>query len=139
LTGAEVKYKLKEGGYSLTNIALAMGITPQNLQSKLKSKDIKIEFLQTLAKVINKTVYFFIESREKNVELNVEPIVEVNDKNVISKPGTNLLEEPSGKTFKYQVIKNNCDGCKERDRIIAELWRIISQQRKQIDDNLNKD
>ena len=46
MKGEFVKNKLKKEGYILEEIALAMGISPQNLQSKLKSSDIKVGVLE---------------------------------------------------------------------------------------------
>jgi transcriptional regulator with XRE-family HTH domain len=80
LTGHDLRYKIEQAGFSLTEVASLLGISPQNLQNRLKSQDFKIGFIQELAKAINKSVYFLIASEGKNVEVNVEPIVEVIEK-----------------------------------------------------------
>ena len=72
MKGEFVKNKLKKEGYILEEIALAMGISPQNLQSKLKSSDIKVGVLEEISKSINKSIYFFFEQNAIN-ELN-EPV-----------------------------------------------------------------
>lgn len=61
MTGEYVKNRLREGGYILDDVARSMDITPQNLQSKLRSTDIKVGVLEEIAKAINKTVYFFFK------------------------------------------------------------------------------
>lgn len=66
MTGRDLKYKLEQAGYSLVEIASLIGISPQNLQNKLNSKDVKIGFLQNLAKAINKSIYYFIEGDANN-------------------------------------------------------------------------
>jgi phage repressor protein C with HTH and peptisase S24 domain len=76
LTGREVKYKLELAGYSLVNIASLIGISPQNLQNKLRSSDVKIGFLQDLAKAINRSVYYFIGESGKDANAKVNPIDE---------------------------------------------------------------
>ncbi len=63
MKGEFVKNKLKEKGYILEDVALAMGISPQNLQSKLKSNDIKVGVLEEISKSINKSIYFFFEQQ----------------------------------------------------------------------------
>lgn len=80
MNGREVRQKIKEAGYSLADVALLIKVSPQNLQNKLKSKDVKIEFLQSVARAINKSVYYFLGDDEKNVHLNVHPNVYLIDK-----------------------------------------------------------
>ena len=72
MKGKFVKNKLKKEGYILEDVALAMGISPQNLQSKLKSSDIKVGVLEEISKSINKSIYFFFEQHISN-QLN-EPV-----------------------------------------------------------------
>lgn len=62
MTGEFVKLKLKEEGIELVDVANAMGITPQNLQSKLKTSDIKVGVLEIIASAINKSIYFFFDN-----------------------------------------------------------------------------
>lgn len=60
MKGEVIKQKLKDGGYILDDVATSMSISPQNLNSKLKSNDIKVGVLEDIAKAINKSVdYFF--------------------------------------------------------------------------------
>lgn len=68
MTGQELRYKIEQAGYSFADIAMLLGISPQNLQNKLNNKDIKIGFLQDLARAINKSIYYFIEPDDKNVQ-----------------------------------------------------------------------
>lgn len=71
MTGEYVKNKLKEGGFVLDDIARTLEITPQNLQSKLRSTDIKVGVLEDIAKAINKSVYFFFEEDIPQHPMNV--------------------------------------------------------------------
>jgi transcriptional regulator with XRE-family HTH domain len=66
MKGEFVKNKLKNEGFILEEVALAMGISPQNLQSKLKSNDIKVGVLQEICKSINKSIYFFFDQGTPN-------------------------------------------------------------------------
>jgi transcriptional regulator with XRE-family HTH domain len=90
MKGEFVKNKLKKEGYILEDVALAMGISPQNLQSKLKSGDIKVGVLEEISKSINKSIYFFFEQHFPN-ELN-EP-VEVYERKNTNIDGDNIAEK----------------------------------------------
>lgn len=62
MSGAEVKEKLMKGGYILKDVADAMGIIPQNLQSLLNADDIKTGVLEKIAQAISKSIYFFYDT-----------------------------------------------------------------------------
>lgn len=64
MDGAKVKNILLSNGFQLNEVAEIIGITPQDLQSKLRSKDLKSSFLVELSNAINKSVYFFLNSAE---------------------------------------------------------------------------
>lgn len=71
MTGEYVKNRLKNSDYVLDDIARTLGITPQNLQSKLRSSDIKVGVLEDIAKAINKSVYFFFEDDTPDTAMKV--------------------------------------------------------------------
>lgn len=58
MSGEEVKKILKEN-YKLADVAAAMGIIPQNLQSLLDVADIKTGVLERIAAAIGKDICFF--------------------------------------------------------------------------------
>jgi transcriptional regulator with XRE-family HTH domain len=61
MKGKDVKKKLLNNGFKLNNVAEAMNIIPQTLQSLLQAEDIKTGVLEKIANAINKSVYFFFE------------------------------------------------------------------------------
>lgn len=61
MTGEELRLKLQKYGIPLRQIALSMGITEQDFQSKLKAKDLKVSFVSSVALAINKSVYELID------------------------------------------------------------------------------
>ncbi len=61
MTGEELRQKLQKYGIPLRQIAISMGITEQDFQSKLKAKDLKVSFVVSVAKAINKSVYSLID------------------------------------------------------------------------------
>ncbi len=61
MKGDFLKEKIKNSGFQQSEVASKLGITPQGLESKLKSKDIKVSFLLKVAKAINKNVYYFFD------------------------------------------------------------------------------
>lgn len=66
MTGLEVKEKLVESGYKLSDIAQNMNITPQSLHKFLLSEDIKTGVLERIAKAINKDIMFFFGGKDNN-------------------------------------------------------------------------
>lgn len=72
MTGEYVKNKIKETGYMLDDVAKSMSISPQSLQSKLRSSDIKVGVLESIANAINKNVYFFFKDKYPTNAMIVE-------------------------------------------------------------------
>lgn len=61
MSGEELRQKLQCQEMPLRQIAIAMGITEQDFQSKLKAKDLKVSFVISVSKAINKSVYALID------------------------------------------------------------------------------
>lgn len=61
MSGDELRQIIKDLGYELKSVATLMNITPQHLNSLLKSKDMKLSTIKTIAESINKSVYEVIE------------------------------------------------------------------------------
>lgn len=76
MNGDFLRKKIENTGFQLVDIAEKLNISPQDLQSKLKAKDVKVSFLQNLAQAINKNVYFFLDDDEKTKD--VENVTEEN-------------------------------------------------------------
>ena len=64
MNGSLLKSKIIEAGFDLAEVARLLSISPQNLQSKLNSKDIKVGFLKEIAKCINRSVYYLLDIEE---------------------------------------------------------------------------
>ena len=80
MTGNELRYKLKESGVPFNELSERLGISPQHLQSKLKSKNITLEFLIDVAKAINKSIYYFLPDNKQDAHLNAHPSAHLNHK-----------------------------------------------------------
>ncbi|ROH98317.1 S24 family peptidase [Chryseobacterium sp. G0240] len=87
MDGGFIRKKIELSGFQLVDVAKKLEITPQDLQSKLKSKDVKVSFLVNVAKAINKSVYYFFESKNENI-LTIENSKE-NGKENSNKPKVN--------------------------------------------------
>lgn len=61
MSGEEAKKIIKKSGKSLTEIASKMGESPQNLNSMLKSSDIKTNVLSRIAKAMDVSIVFFFK------------------------------------------------------------------------------
>lgn len=79
VTGEELKTKLKTLNIELSQLATSMGISKQNLNSKLKTSDIGIGFLQDISNSVNKTIYQLIGDGQNggNFEKRGYPLVSV--------------------------------------------------------------
>jgi hypothetical protein len=66
MSGEELRQKLQCQDMPLRQIAIAMGITEQDFQSKLKAKDLKVSFVISVSKAINKSVYTLIDDEVSN-------------------------------------------------------------------------
>jgi transcriptional regulator with XRE-family HTH domain len=76
MTGEYIRAKIIMSGYQQVEVAEKLGITPQNLESRLKSKEIKVSFLLAVAKAINKNVYYFFNDslEKKNSDFDFEDV-----------------------------------------------------------------
>lgn len=54
MTGEEMKTYLKQRGLSLASVAEELGISPQNLNGKLKAKSLKSDFISAIKEIIDK-------------------------------------------------------------------------------------
>ncbi len=69
MDGDFVRKKIELAKFQLVEVAEKMNITPQDLHSKLKAKDVKVSFLQKIAEAINKNVYYFFENENSTKSL----------------------------------------------------------------------
>lgn len=103
MDGLKVKKKLLDSGFQLNEIADKIGITPQDLQSKLRSKDLKTSFLIEISNAINKSVYFFINDSSVKPKIQENSHVESvkksvkNTENTKSTKKLTLSETPTEK------------------------------------------
>jgi len=102
MTGKEIVQKIKSFGYRKVEIAELMGISEQALNSKLKSSDIKVSFVQKLAEITNKSVYEWL-SPDSNMNMT-EAHTDYN--NNWKEKYYNLLED-------YKAVSDRLNGCLE--------------------------
>ena len=125
MRGDYVRRKLLRNGFVLTDVAKALKISPQSLQSILNSADIKTGVLEKIGKAVNKNIYFFFEVSEKNI-INEDPKypIQTNDQKI--------------------NIENKCvacQNCADRDATIKSLNNYINYLEKTVVDlggNLNQ-
>lgn len=105
MNGDFLRKKIEYAGFQLVDVANNLGISQQNLQSKLKTSDVKVSFLEKLAEAINKNVYYFFEDdiktkSEENINKeNVNKKVNIN----VNKPNVQkiLTNEPTEEKVEY--------------------------------------
>ena len=54
MTGEDLRQYIKQRGMSLTQLANALGTSPQNLNAKFGRQTVKHDFLQTVMDILNK-------------------------------------------------------------------------------------
>lgn len=54
MNGEEVRERIKGNGITLASVANELGISPQNLNSKLKAKSVKHDFLTKILNIIDR-------------------------------------------------------------------------------------
>lgn len=79
MSGEEAKKIIKKSGKSLTEIASKMGESPQNLNSMLKSSDIKTNVLSRIAKAMDVSIVFFFQENS----LSLSPAESVSSSAVV--------------------------------------------------------
>lgn len=85
MTGSELKDILTSLDESLANVARRLDVTPQNLDSTLKTKDVKTGLIERLAKLYNKPVSFFFDEQNSSIhtEGDYSPASDSGDVSVI--------------------------------------------------------
>lgn len=71
MTGEEMKIYLKQSGIPLATIAEGLGISPQNLNGKLKAKSLKTDFVAQIRAVIDSHVPSLTETEGVVMDSNV--------------------------------------------------------------------
>lgn len=148
MTGNYLKNRIKGFGVPLKDVADGLNITPQDLQSKLKTKDVKVELLFEIAQVINKSVYDLLPSDLKSglkdahtpgSTLINEPLVSYNvpiphypQREFVTESVTNSSRKGL-KSGKNQTSEK-CEKCVEKDRIIEANLTTIKQMEGRLAD-----
>jgi hypothetical protein len=114
--GKEVKEKLLNSGYVLKDVAAIMGIIPQNLQSLLGVDDIKTGVLESIAKAINKSIYFFYDASTTNEHMLNSPSIVEHGNNVRQLNNENYKEKY------FEVLEEN--------RVLHNKYEALLEQKK---------
>ena len=60
MSGEELRAILKKTGVGITDIAKMLGVPQQNLSQALNAKDVKTGLIESLSKVLNQPLSFFL-------------------------------------------------------------------------------
>ena len=116
MTGKELKTKILEAGFELKKVAESLGITPQDLNSKLKAQSIKTDFLTKIESVINKSVHQPTAQPQTvdNTTLILELIKEMRqDRATINSTAAAAIQAVNNTTTLIQGIKGEIAEIKE--------------------------
>ena len=89
MTGKELHNILRANEINFNELATKLGLTPQSLNSRFKTKEISVKFLTEVSEAINKNLYTFIE---KATQVN-EPMAEYTPKKKYIEEQIKDLEE----------------------------------------------
>jgi transcriptional regulator with XRE-family HTH domain len=79
MNGSILKEKLQLIDIQFVELSKKLNISPQSLQSRLKSKDISISFLVEICRAINKSPYYFLKGTEYESYFKLEETGEVSE------------------------------------------------------------
>jgi len=147
MEGSFLKKKIQSAGFQLYEVAKKLDITPQDLQSKLKSKDVKLSLIRKIASAINKDVFFFLEddspffeSSVRNlilrdgsngVAINGDNNINGSNVNVGSKNKSSNVSAPNDQVRELtDMLKTAQDQLSESQRQVSNLIEIISSKLK---------
>lgn len=125
MTGLEIKEKLKRCGFTQSEIAEKLSVTPQTFNAYLKVDDMKTGLLESIATAIGQDMSFFYSSIASK---NNSALVNGNGNSVVS--GENNKLEVS----KYQddldtalrEIKHLHEVIEGKDKLLEEKERLIN-------------
>lgn len=119
MKGGEVKSILRENGYVLSDIALKIDKSPQNLDGQLKTDDIKSGLLESIVQAIGEDMSFFYP------EINHEPIG-----NSVHGDGNSVV---SGRNNKIEIARCQ-DDLEAALREIQYLKALIKEKDERLDE-----
>lgn len=68
MNGNLLKLKIIDAGFELVEVARLLSISPQNLQNKLNTQDVKVGFLRDVARCINRSVYYLLDIEDYELQ-----------------------------------------------------------------------
>lgn len=125
MDGNFIKEKLQLIDIQFVELSKKLGITPQSLNSRLKTKDITLGFLIELCAIVNKSPYYFIKGSEYEKYFTLDESVLKNDvpsenSNAISDK-IKLLEEQNN------LLRENKEQSQEIINLYKEKIKVYEQ------------
>lgn len=131
MTGKEIKKIIKDSGYSLTKISEKMSESPQNLNSLLKSNDIKTGVLSRIAEAMDVDItYFFKDFTLQKASNNKKDKAKSSD-NISNTINTNKIEHRYNDDNLHTLISILNNTIVEKDKQIDKLLSIVEQMNNQ--------
>ena len=138
MRGQEVKDILINSGYVLKDVATAMGIIPQTLQSLLSVDDIKTGVLERIAMAISKSVYFFYtKQNERDGDMLLRQLSEQgeqsNDQNDFKEKYLRLLEQYTELQDKHAALQDKYAARLEQHTELQDKYAARLEEREKKD------
>ncbi|WP_438711300.1 hypothetical protein ACSTS3_22615 [Aquimarina muelleri] len=135
MTGEYLRTKIISSGYQQVEVAEKLGITPQNLESKLQAKDIKVSFLLDVARAINKNIYYFVSEFLEENNSNEEEISNKtkNEKIKITKPLDDFILLKIANVLSSELLPHFEISQKNLDILTESQSRVLLNQGELLD------
>ena len=70
MTGKDIRQKIEKSGVAYADLAKRLDVSPQTLNSRLKAHDLKLSFIEEVARAINKPLYYFFQEEPLSSSVN---------------------------------------------------------------------
>lgn len=137
MTGLEIKEKLVDSGYKLSDISQNMGVTPQSLHKFLMTEDIKTGVLERIAKAVNKDIMFFFGENDA-IEDEIDIINNILDNRKQINYLYQRIVDVQILIKEYLKLPDDNDSVESAAEILNNLTRQYPQQWKEFDLNEKK-
>ena len=128
MDGAFLKEKLQMLNIQFVELAKKLEITPQSLNNRFKSKDITLDFICELSKLVNKNAYYFIKGSENEKYFTIDESVLKND---ITTENSNVISD------KIRLLEEQNDLLKESKEQSQEIIKLYKEKINTLENLLN--
>ncbi len=117
MNGQELKDILKNEGFKMAEVARRIGITPQSLESKFKTQSVKHEFIEEVARAINRDADYIL-SRARAASASNNSVAVAGDNNSVVTISERFIA----------LLEKKDEQIEKKDEQISKLLDIIREK-----------